>query len=382
MKSSDARGKVWHDCASCLLFLHLLTCTSPAAAQTVGRTFEDLFARASVAREQDNPSQAIELYTQAIQLNPKSADAWWFLGLLQYRSGSYGPATAALSRYLELTPDAAPALALRGLCEFETGEYQQSLVDIRKAISLGAANDPRNRQILRYHEALLLTRLGRFRDALKSYSFFADNQITNPELFVAIGLAGLEMPLLPASVSADRQGVVAATGSAAFQFMSGDQKGAQQAFQALFQRFPTASTLHYLLGYLLFTTDPEGALAEFQRELQVTPENLNAQIMTAWVLEMRSRAAEALPYAQRAVHQKPNLPTAQLILGRSLMDIGDLNGSIEHLEQALKLDSNDLEIHIALAKAYSKSGRKEEARSERMLCLQLTRDAGTQLASR
>jgi Flp pilus assembly protein TadD len=62
------------------------------------------------------------------------------------------------------------------------------------------------------------------------------------------------------------------------------------------------------------------------------------------------------------------------------MDTEDLAGGIEHLEQALRLEPDNLEVHIALAKAYSKSGRKDDARRERMLCLQLTEANATQLA--
>ncbi len=79
-------------------------------------------------------------------------------------------------------PNAAPALAMRGLCEFEIGDYEPSLKDIQRALALGAANQPRNEKILRYHEALLLTRTGRFEDALRSYAFFTHDEDSNPEL--------------------------------------------------------------------------------------------------------------------------------------------------------------------------------------------------------
>ncbi len=376
-----AKRNLWRRCALGLLFAQF-GFVNWARGQGVSRTFDDLFSEAAAAREQNEIPQAIELYKQAVQVNSKSAEAWWFLGSLQYREGTYPSAIEALSRYLELTPDAAPALALRGLSEFETGEYRQSLTDIQKGISLGAANDPRKQQVLRYHEALLLTRSGRFEDALKSYSFFADNRIASPELFAAIGLAGLRMPRLPAELSADQQTLVSAAGGAAYQFMSGDLEGAKQAFQTLFQQFPTAPYLHYFYGYLLFPTNGDKSLNEFKSELQVAPTNLDAQIMTAWVLLIADRAAEALPYAESAAIQKPDSVSAQLVLGRSLTDTGDVSRGIEHLERGLKQEPDDLETHIALAKAYSLAGRKEEARRERMLCLQLTQGSGLQLASR
>jgi tetratricopeptide (TPR) repeat protein len=361
-------------CSLALLFFLAFLLSANLAAET----FEELSAQASAAREQNDPARAIQLYTQALQLNPKSSEAWWFLGSLQYQTGDYAPATTALSHYLELQPDAAPALALRGLCEFETGDYQQALVDIQRGISRGAANDARHEQILHYHEGLLLTRLGRFDDALRSYQIFADKKISSPELLLAIGLAGLRMPMLPSDLNAEQQDLVGNTGVAGYQFMSGDTKGAQQAFENLFAKFPTQRNLHYFYGYILYAREPDSALAEFQNELRVAPDNLDALIMTSWVLLMENEPGEALPFAQRAVQQKADYVTAQLVLGRSLMETGNLDEAIKHLEQGLKLQPDDLETHIALATAYSKLGRTEEARKERMLCLQLTQNAPTQ----
>jgi len=326
---------------------------------------------------QNDVPRAIELYSQVVEQNPKWPDGWWFLGSLQYGTGAYLAARDALSHYIEMIPNAGPAMALRGLCEFETGEYPQALADIQHGIALGAANQPRNEQILRYHEALLLTRLGNYANALKTYSFFAKNNIINPELLTAIGLAGLRMPLLPKDVGKEQQALVSGAGDAAYRFMTGDENAAGEAFQNLFQRFPKAINVHFLYGYLLFSTDPDAALAEFQQELQIAPTNVDADVMAAWALLLRSRGAEALPLAQRAVDENPSLPSAQLVLGRSLMETGELKDALAHLEKALQMEPDNLETHLALAKAYSKSGRKEDARRERIRCLQLTSSKDT-----
>jgi tetratricopeptide (TPR) repeat protein len=352
--------------------LYLPVFLPTATGQIAPHSENDLIAQASAARMQNDIPRAIELYSQAVERNPKWPDGWWFLGSLQYGTGAYVPARDALSHYIEMIPIAGPAFALRGLCEFETGDYREALADIQHGISLGAANQPRNEQILRYHEAMLLTRLGDYATALKRYSFFAKNGVTNPQPLAAIGLAGLRMPLLPKDVGTEQQGLVSAAGDATFRFLAGDETSAAQAFQELFQGFPQAPNAHFLYGYLLFATDPDAALAEFQQELKIEPSNADADVMSAWALLLRNAAAEALPYAQKAVDKEPTLASAQLVLGRSLVETGDLKGGMEHLEKALQLEPGNLETHLALAKAYSKSGRKEDARRERILCLRLT----------
>jgi Tfp pilus assembly protein PilF len=345
-------------------------------AQANPASFSDVAAKAMAAREANDVPGAIELYQQALKLNSQWPDGWWFLGSLQYGTGAYAAASDALSHYLDLTPNAAPALATRGLCEFETAEYEKSLNDIQRALALGAANQPRNEKILRYHEALLLTRTGRFEDALRGYAFFAhdDANGTNPELLLAVGLAGLRTPLLPKELKADQPELYVGVGKAAFAFMKGDKEIAREQFQRLFQRVPAVLNAHYLYGYLLYANDPDEAMVEFRNELEVNPSNTAAEVMLAWIPLLQNDGLEALPYARKAVAEDPALPSAQLVLGRALSESGDTKGGIEHLEKTVQLQPDNLEVHLALAKAYSKSGRKEDARRERLLCLEITKN--------
>lgn len=358
-----------------LLAIFLLTLLPYAYTQNTHPDPNDIMAQAATARADNDLAKAIVLYSQVVEINPNLSDAWWYLGSSQYATGAYDQARDALSHYLELSPKAAPALALRGLCEFETGDYADALQDIQRGISLGAANQPRNEQILRYHEGLLLTRLANYAGALKVYSYFARNDIRSPELMLAIGLAGLHKAELPQDIAPDQKDRISSAGEAAFAFMKGDDDSAAQAFQELFRRFPEMPYVHFLYGYLLFSTDPDAALGQFRQELKVSPaNNIDASVMTAWALLLQNRPADALPFAQTAEAKEPGNPTAQLVLGRALLDTGDVNGGMKFLTKLVKEDPNNLEAHIALAEAYSKSGHKEEAYRERMLCLQLSND--------
>jgi tetratricopeptide (TPR) repeat protein len=369
-----------HSCALAgRLFVLFPVC---APAQTTPAGFDDVVSQAAAARERDDVPQAIALYQQALQVKPGWPDGWWFLGSLQYEAGSYGAGRDALSHYLDLVPDAGPAWALRGLCEFETGEYPQSLADIQRGLSLGAAKHPQDEMILRYHEALLLTRSGNFEGALKTFASLAHGKVPNPEVLVAIGLAGLRTPILPKDLRADKQDLYMKAGSAAFLFMSSGQAAAQPAFGDLFQRYPTTANAHYLYGYLLFPIDPDQAVSEFKRELEIDPSNPSAQLMVAWDSLMHNDFSTAVAYAEKAGAEEPSLPAAQLVLGRALVETGDLKRGIELLQKELPVEPDNLEIHFALAKAYSKSGRKEDARRERLLCLQIERNQTTQQASR
>jgi tetratricopeptide (TPR) repeat protein len=351
-----------------------------AVAQTTSESFDDIAAKAAAAREQNNVPAALELYQQAVQLKPDWPDGWWFLGMMQYGSGGNSAARDALTRYIELVPTSGPAFAVRGLCEFEMSDYPRSLQDIQRGLSMGAADGGRNEGILRYHEAILLTAAGEFEDALRAFTLLSRYGETDPELPLAIGLAGLRMPLLPKDIAPAQRDLLLATGHAAFHYMSGDHDKAKQEFQELFAHFPTATNAHYLYGYLLFATDPDQAVAEFQRELLVTPSSAVTQVMLAWYFLLRDDPSQALPYAQKAVANAPDSPSGQLVLGRSMVETNDVTGGLDHLKAALNLDAGNLEVHLALAGAYSRLGRKEDARRERLLSLDLAKGDGTPLA--
>lgn len=342
-----------------------------AAAQDHPAQLDQLANEASAAREQGDLPRAVALYQQAVQLDPQWPDGWWYLGSLQYGANAYGPAVDALSHFIDLTPNAGPAHALRGLCEFELAQYPQSLDDLQRAIALGAANQPRNAEIILYHEALLLTKLGRFEEALGQYAVMVKQGASGEDVTKGIGLSGLRMPILPGDIDPSQVQLVSMTGQAAATFMSGNQTGAAQAFQELFTQFPTTPNLHYLYAYLLFPTDPDQAIAQFREELAVAPESAIAHAMLAWGLGMQGEYAAALPQAQKAAAEDPSLSMAQLVLGRDMVETGDVAGGLPHLEGVLKTEPQNLEAHIALAKAYSELGRRDDARRERLLCLSL-----------
>ena len=344
-------------------------------------SFDDLSSQAAAARAANDIPRAIQLYQQAVQVNPGWDKGWWSLGLLEYQTNAYPAAQDALTQYLKLAPTAAPAFALRGLCEFETGEYDQSLKDIETGISLGAANQPRNEQILKFHAALLLTKAGRFQEALHEYSWFAENGITNPELLLGLGLAGLRNPILPMEVPADQQALLTAAGDAVYQFLAHHQDQAQQAFEDFFHRFPSTANAHYLYGYLLLQTDPDHAIEEFKRELTVSPASVDADVMLAWAYLLENEPAQALPYAQKSFEAQASASVSLLVLGRSLVETGHLKNGTKYLERAAHVDPNNLEIHIALAHAYSEEGLKQQAWRERMLSIQMENHGTSQVAN-
>jgi tetratricopeptide (TPR) repeat protein len=362
----------------CLL---LLTTALSVCAWAQATDFAALASSADVARQQGDTPKAIELYREATGQNPNWPDGWWFLGILQYDQNQYAGAKEALSRYLQLTPNAAPALALRGLCEFELSQYPESLQDLDLAVAHGAANQPRNARIILYHQALLLIHFNRFEEALGKFSLLAQQSSDNQDLPMGIGLAGLRMNSLPKDVPSAQVSLLSSVGGAALRLMKQDYEGGRQAFQSLFTQYPRVANIHYLYGYLLFAARPDEALSQFREELAIFPHSANAHAMCAWALELQGDYGASLDDAAKAATEDPDLPMGQLVYGRALVETGDIHAGLPHLESVLRSEPGNLEAHLALTKAYSKLGRSEDARRERLLCLSISQQGAAPVAS-
>jgi tetratricopeptide (TPR) repeat protein len=350
------------------MLIAAILCMIGFAAQAAG-TFEDVSARAKAAREANDVPHAIELYKQAVDLNPRWEEGWWFLGSLLYDSDQYASGREALKHVVQIDVNAGPAWALLGLCEFETGDYEASLDHLRRGLAQQSA-EPQMENVVRYHEAQLLTRLGDFDAAVRAYSWFVNRGVKNPELIVAIGLAALRTPLLPKEVNGDRQ-LFAMAGEAADLTMVRDYRGASEAFDRLLLSYPNAHNVHYLYGCFLLAAKPESAVSELRRELEITPTSGAANAMLAWMLLERGDTAGARSYAHAAATQEPALPLAQYVYGRSLLEDGKLNASIEHLQLSEQRDPSNIETHMSLATAYSRAARPLDARRERLQTLDM-----------
>jgi predicted Zn-dependent protease len=222
-----------------------------------------------------------------------------------------------------------------------------------------------------------LTKMGSFEQAIGKYTEMVKHGDVNQDVITAIGLAGLRLPMLPKDVAPAKMEPISAAGQAAAAFMGGDLPGADRAFQNAFTQYPSVPNLHFFYGYLLFSADSDKAIDQFQKELSVSPDSAETHSMLAWAYGLRGDYTASLSDARQAVDENPNLTIAQLVLGRALVETGDMNAGVQHLLIVLAGDPQNLDAHLTLAKAYSKLGRKDEARHERLQCLAITGQGAT-----
>jgi len=110
---------------------------------------------------------------------------------------------------------------------------------------------------------------------------------------------------------------------------------------------------------------PDAALEEFRRELELSPKHVPSMLQIAFEYLKRNEHTAGLPFAEQASQLDPNSFPARNALGRILLELGQIERAIKELETGVKLAPDSPEMHFALARAYSRAGRKAEAAKER-----------------
>ncbi len=345
-------------------------------------TFEEISAGAAAARRSNHIPEAIALYKQGVDQRGTWLEGWWFLGTLSYASFQYTDAETAFGEFVKLDGKRALAWSLLGLCEFETGKYERSLEHLRTGLAGGKDLPPEVEAGVRFHYGLLLTRAGMFDQGKRELARYSKGGASEPMLVAALGLNGLRDARLPKDVPAREMAPVTAAGEGVRLWILGDNEAAEERFRELVRKYPDQPGVHYLVGSYLSYLRPVEAMVELRRELAVNPANAGAAATLALLLAHANDVAGALPLAKKAATDKPADAVAEYAYGEVLMRAGEMRAAIARLEAAEKLDPEAMEYHMALASAYSRVGRHEEARRERVVSLEMAGSGGPVLSAR
>ena len=324
-------------------------------------SFDDLARSADAARVAGRLDEAAALYRQALAARPGWAEGLWGLGTIAYEKDRFAECRDVFSRLAAVRPKMAAAWALRGLCEFRLGAYTRAQAHLAKGLELGMPPRDALSQAALFHQALLLTQQGAFDLAIVPLSQILQLQPPSPELDVACGLVLLRRPLLPASIPEADLGLVRRAGEAYCAHLARHPEQAVPRFDALIREHPRQRYLHYGRGLALAQQGSADALGEFEKEIELFPDDVLARVELGFGLLARGREAEAVAPAEEAARLAPGLFVTHLVLGRALAATGRLERGIRELETAAAMEPRMPEVQLALARAYAQAGRKEEA---------------------
>jgi tetratricopeptide (TPR) repeat protein len=352
-------------------FALLLFGATGRSAPPPAAPFAQVSKKAAAAREANRLDDAVRLYRESVRLRPNWTEGWWYLGTLLYDQDRYPEARSALRRFTALDPKAGPGWALLGLCEFETKEYRQAGEHLERARKLGIEANPQLTEVASFHEALLLTRFEKYEAALEILIDFARRGQDKPAMLEAAGIAALRKPMLPAELAEGDRELVMQVGRAVMDTGARRMAQAQKEFEEIIAHHPGEPQLLYLYGSFLLISDPEAGMRELKKAVELSPRLLPAVLQIAFEYLKRGDASAALPYARQGVEIDPQSFVAHNALGRALVESGEVQGGIKELEISKQQAPDSPQTRIALASAYAKAGRPEDAARERAEFLKL-----------
>jgi len=329
------------------------------------QSFDQLLQSAEKARDEDRNDEAIHLFRLALVQNPNSEEALWFLGAMLYEKEQFAEARNVLRSFLAIRSDAGPAWALLGMSEFQTRQYPRALQHLQRAMAEGMGDRKELMQTVFYHVTILLTRLERYDDSLDMLQRMLASGAPDPTLIEPAGLAGLRLPYLPAEIPPDQRDMIALAGKAVVALQMQRQDEVNADFERLVVAYPDQPGVHFLRGASLAELHPDQAMAEFERELAISPSSALARVRLAQQLIAAGEYDRALALAQQAIQLEPKRASAHMMAGEALIAKGDTSGGIKELETARQDDPSIGRVHWDLLRAYAATGRKDEAGKEK-----------------
>jgi len=334
-----------------------------------------LAARAKEARVANRTDEAITLYRKALAAQPGWVEGWWALGTLLYDGDAFAGAAAAFRKVTSLDPKGGTAWVMRGLCEYRLGDRDAALTHIQRGRRLGVTADLQFRHVMLYHEGLLLLGASEFERAQETLGLLAADGVDSDELIVALGQAVLRVRPSDSngseSVSAE---VVRRAGRAEHLAAQKKFDDARREYEGLTTDFPKSRNTFYALGrYYAASSHPEKAVAAYEREIGNSPDHVPARLGIAAILAETDPAA-ALPYAEATVKLNPRIPLGHYVLGSLLLHTDQTARAIAELETAERSVKHDPGVYYALARAYARAGRTQDAARARTVFKRLTEE--------
>ncbi len=109
--------------------------------------------------------RAIAIFDEALEINPRYAEAYNFRGVAYDEKGQYDQAISDYTKVIELNPRLDKAYMNRGVAYDNKGQYDKAISDYTKAIEINPSND-----IAYSNRGLLYGKKGQYDQAISDYT--------------------------------------------------------------------------------------------------------------------------------------------------------------------------------------------------------------------
>jgi tetratricopeptide (TPR) repeat protein len=270
------------------------------------------------------------------------------LALAYLKSGRMLEAAPILIRLHEAQPADHQAALLAADCLLQLGEPDRALA-VLEPLSAEAGSD----RALAYALGIADLKTGRAEEAQRVLDPILKDE-TSAEGQYALGMA---------------------------MFTSGDYPSALKPLRRAIELNPSLAHVQSYYGQaLIFTGDPDGALAAFRKQLDSDPFDYDANFESGSILTRRGQFAKAEPLLRRAVTLRPKSSGARVALADALIGEKKIPEARRELEAIVHEWPEFGAAHLRLAALYASAGLKTEAAREQALAVKFAPQTEAQAA--
>jgi len=151
-----------------------------------------------------------------------------------------------------------------------------------------------------------------------------------------------------------------------------DPQGALADLQKAIELDPNLVSAHSIYGRaLMASANPEEAKKAFRAELSINPNDFDSNLYLGVLLKEDQQYEEALPYLQHALEVRPGDLGVRYQIGALDLAEHKLSEAQRELEALVKISPDFLEAHVSLATLYYRLKRKDDGDRERAIVTKL-----------
>jgi len=340
------------------------------SAQTTNRPeIEQHYQRAQAALQARQNAVAAQEFRAILRLDPANASAHANLGVIAYDANDYAQASQEFRAALKLQPKLWNAQVFLGMSELRRGNTQEATPILQEAYRHVQDAGVRNRVA-----ADLIALSYKANDLNQAVDILRELEKARPSDPATLYMAYRTYSDLAAQHLAKL--AEAAPESAQMHEVLGQLSASQDDFPEAVAQYRKALELdpglpgvHFELGQMILansTEEPARAEAESELKLALAfdPGNSESEYLLGEIEWLRSKPEEALKHYQKALALRPDYVDAQIAAGKALARLGDAEGALKFLSDAVAVDPRSEAAHYQLSQIYRKLGRTEDAERE------------------
>jgi tetratricopeptide (TPR) repeat protein len=314
-------------------------------------------ALGKLAVVQQNYAAAAKYLSRAIELNPKSPDAWLYQGQMQYNQQQWAQAEHSLRQAIQLTADPSrnhyqiqKACYLLGRILMREGKEKDAAAQMQMAQKYMQSDLSRDKSRLTGMQGQTQQGMGGSQTTLA----LRDNTV-NADPAAVQRLAAFQEQVAPAIAdSYNNLGVIAASVR--------DFSAATSWFQSAAEWNPAMPGLNYNWGRAAFAAGRFGdALMPLESYLNAHPDDTHMRAALGISDYMIQDYHGCVTTLQPLAGQMDSIPQVALIYADSLVRTGQIATGIQRLTGLEKAHQDVGSVHLALGDAYLAAGKASDA---------------------